>query len=168
MKDYLSAIDALAEEDYVDEDRLGAIGASYGGYSVFYLASFHEGRFKTFISHCGIFNFESMYATTEESFFPNFDYGGAYWENPHPKSYDYSPHLYVQSWDTPIMIITGKNDMRVPYTQSLEAFNAAQLRGIPSKLLYFPDESHWVLKAQNSILWQREFFDWLDKYLNNS
>jgi len=108
-----------------------------------------------------------MYGTTEETFFPNFDYEGAYWENPRPKSYDYSPHLYVQNWDTPIMIITGENDMRVPYTQSMEAFNAAQLLGIPSKLLYFPDESHWVLKPQNSILWQREFFSWLDKYLKN-
>jgi dipeptidyl aminopeptidase/acylaminoacyl peptidase len=168
MQDYLSAIDALAKEEFVDADRLGAIGASYGGYSVFYLAGMHEGRFKTFISHCGVYNFESMYTETEETFFPNFDYEGAYWENPKPKSYDYSPHLYVQNWDTPIMIIVGENDMRIPYTQSMEAFNAAQLRGVPSKLLYFPDESHWVLKAQNSILWQREFFNWLDKYLKNS
>ena len=167
IQDYLSAIDEVASEEYVDENRLGAVGASYGGYSVFYLAGMHEGRFKAFISHCGVYNFESEYTSTEETFFPNFDYGGAYWEDPKPKSYEYSPHLYVQNWDTPIMIITGKNDMRIPYTQSMEAFNAAQLRGVPSKLLYFPDESHWVLKAQNSILWQREFFKWLDKYLKN-
>lgn len=165
MKDYLSAIDALAKEDFVDETRLGSIGASYGGYSVFYLAGHHEGRFKAFISHCGVYNFESMYAETEETWFPNYDYGGAYWKNPKPVSYKYSPHLYVGKWDTPILIITGENDLRIPYTESLQAFNAAQLRGIPSKLLYFPEESHWVLKPQNSILWQREFFSWLDKYL---
>lgn len=168
MQDYLSAIKAVAEEEYVDEDRLGAVGASYGGYSVFYLAGMHDGLFKAFISHCGIFNFESMYTATEETFFPDFDYGGAYWEDPRPESYDFSPHLYVQNWDTPILIITAQNDMRVPYTQSVEAFNAAQLRGVPSKLLYFPDESHWILKAHNSILWQREFFKWLDRYLKIS
>ncbi|MCF8378060.1 MAG: S9 family peptidase [Bacteroidales bacterium] len=165
IKDYLSAIDDVAKEDYVDADRLGAIGASYGGYSVFYLAGHHEGRFKTFISHCGIYNFESMYASTEEMFFVNHDVGGAYWDVPKPKSYKFSPHLYVNKWDTPIMIITGENDFRIPYTESLQAFNAAQLRGIPSKLLIFPEETHFVVKPQNSILWQREFFGWLDSYL---
>jgi len=168
IQDYLSAIKEVAAEEYVDEQRLGAVGASYGGFSVFYLAGIHDGLFKAFISHCGVFNFESKYSTTEETFFPNFDYGGAYWENPRPKSYDFSPHLNVQNWDTPILIIVGENDMRIPYTQSMEAFNAAQLLGVPSKLLYFPDESHWVLKAQNSILWQREFFKWLDSYLKIS
>ncbi len=165
MKDYLSAIDALKAEEFVDENRLGAVGASYGGYSVFYLAGMHEGRFKTFISHCGVFDLVSMYGSTEESFFPNFDLGGAYWESPRPKSYEFSPHLYVQNWDTPILIITSGNDMRVPYTQSLEAFNAAQLRGIPSRLLFYPEESHWILKPQNGILWHREFFGWLDRWL---
>ncbi|MFC2081387.1 prolyl oligopeptidase family serine peptidase [Bacteroidota bacterium] len=165
MKDYLSAIDALSTEPYVDEDRLGAIGASYGGYSTFYLEGIHEGRFKTFISHCGIYNLESMYTATEETFFVNFDNGGAYWDEPTPRNYKFSPHRYVQNWDTPIMIITGENDLRVPYTQSLEAFNAARLRGIPSKLLVFPEETHFVTKPQNAILWQREFFGWLDKWL---
>ncbi len=165
MKDYLSAIDAMKEQDYIDENRLGAVGASYGGYSVFYLAGHHEGRFRTFISHCGIYNLVSMYGATEEAFFVNHDLEGPYWEDPRSRSYDFSPHLYVQNWDTPIMIITGARDYRVPYTQSLEAFNAAQLRGIPGKLLFFPEESHFVLKPQNAVLWQREFFGWLDKYL---
>jgi len=165
IKDYLSAIDNVAAEDYVDEDRLGAVGASYGGYSVYYLAGHHDGRFKAFISHCGIYNFESMYAATEETFFVNHDMKGAYWDTPKPKSYSSSPHLSVDKWDTPIMIITGENDFRIPYTESLQAFNAAQLRGVPSKLLVFPDETHFVVKPQNSILWQREFFGWLDTYL---
>jgi dipeptidyl aminopeptidase/acylaminoacyl peptidase len=165
MKDYLSAIDDVKKESYVDENRLGAVGASYGGYSVFYLAGHHEGRFKAFISHCGIYNLESMYTETEETFFVNHDNEGAYWEKPKPKSYQYSPHLFVDKWDTPILIITGEYDFRIPYTQSMQAFNAAQLRGVPSKLLIFPDETHFVTKPQNSILWQREFFGWLDKYL---
>lgn len=165
MRDYLSATDAIKKEPYVDETRLGAVGASYGGYSVLYLAGIHQKRFKAFIAHAGIFNFESQYGATEESFFPNFDLKGAYWQTPRPKSYDYSPHRLVQNWDTPMMVITGEKDFRIPYTESLQAFNAAQLRGIPSKLLIFPDENHWVTKPQNSILWQREFFGWLDKWL---
>jgi dipeptidyl aminopeptidase/acylaminoacyl peptidase len=165
MKDYLSAIDNVSKEPFVDKENLGAIGASYGGYSVFYLAGHHEGRFKAFISHCGIYNLESMYGATEETFFVNFDNGGPYWAKPKPVGYQFSPHLFVDKWDTPIMIITGEMDLRVPYTQSLEAFNAAQLRGIPSKLLVFPEETHFVVKPQNSILWQREFFGWLDKWL---
>ena len=168
MKDYLSAIDAMKKEPFIDEDRLGAVGASYGGFSVFWLAGHHEKRFKVFISHCGIYNFESMYGATDESFFVNYDLGGPYWEKENQtaqKSYAASPHKYVQNWDTPILIITGANDLRIPYTESLQAFNAAQLRGIPSRLLYFPEETHFVLKPQNSILWQREFFSWLDKYL---
>ena len=165
IKDYLSAIDAVSKEDFVDEDRLGAIGASYGGFSVYYLAGHHEGRFKAFISHCGIYNFESMYAATEETFFVHHDMDGAYWDSPKPKSYSESPHLFVDKWDTPIMMISGENDFRIPYTESLQAFNAAQLRGIPSKLLIFPEETHFVVKPQNSILWQREFFGWLDSYL---
>jgi dipeptidyl aminopeptidase/acylaminoacyl peptidase len=166
MKDYLSATDDIAKEKYVDKNRLGAVGASYGGYSVYYLAGHHQKRFKAFIAHCGMYNLESQYASTEEVFFTNHDLGGAPWQKPKPKAYtEYSAHLFVDKWDTPIMIVTGANDFRIPYTESLQAFNAAQLRGIPSKLLYFPDESHWVVKPQNSILWQREFFAWLDKWL---
>lgn len=168
MKDYLSAIDDVAKEPYVDRDHIGAVGASYGGFSVFYLAGIHQKRFKAFIAHCGMFNMESFYAETEEPFFPNHDLGGAYWETDNKiaqASYEHSPHKMVQNWDTPIMIITGGNDFRIPYTESLQAFNAAQLRGIPSRLLFFPEESHFVLKPQNSILWQHEFFNWLDKYL---
>jgi dipeptidyl aminopeptidase/acylaminoacyl peptidase len=165
MKDYLSAIDEVAKESYVDNDNLGAIGASYGGFSVYYLAGHHEGRFKAFISHCGIFNFESMYASTEEIFFVHHDMGGAYWENPKPKSYDFSPHKFVGNWDTPILVITGENDLRIPYTQSMEAFNAAKLRGIPARFLFFPEESHFVVRPQNSIVWQREFKRFLDENL---
>jgi dipeptidyl aminopeptidase/acylaminoacyl peptidase len=165
IKDYLSAIDDVSKEPFINKDKLGAVGASYGGYSVFYLAGLHEGRFKAFISHCGIYNLESMYGATEETFFVNYDNGGPYWAKPKPKGYTFSPHLFVDKWDTPIMIITGEMDLRVPYTQSLEAFNAAQLRGIPSKLLVFPEETHFVVKPQNSIVWQREFFGWLNKWL---
>ncbi len=165
MKDYLSAIDAVSAEPYVDQERLGAIGASYGGYSTFYLEGIHEGRFKTFISHCGIFNLESMYTATEETFFVNFDNGGPYWETPTPRNYQFSPHRHIQKWDTPIMIITGEMDLRVPYTQSLEAYNAARLRNIPARLLIFPEETHFVTQPQNAILWQREFFGWLDQWL---
>jgi dipeptidyl aminopeptidase/acylaminoacyl peptidase len=163
IQDYLDATDAMAKEPFVDANRLGAVGASYGGYSVFYLAGVHQGRFKAFISHAGVFNFESEYGSTEELWFPNFDYGGPYWAN--TKSYKFSPHLMVDKWTTPILIITGQNDFRIPYTQSLEAFQAAQLRGIPSRLLFFEDEYHWVMKPQNSVIWQKEFFEWLDTYL---
>ncbi len=165
MQDYLVAIDEVSKEPYIDEDRLGAVGASYGGYSVFYLAGIHEGRFKAFISHCGIYNTESMYAETEEVFFVHRDNGGAPWEDPKPVNYSYSPHLKVQNWDTPILIISGEYDLRIPYTQSMQAFNAAQLLGVPSKLLIFPEETHFVTKPQNAILWQREFRGWLDAYL---
>jgi len=165
MKDYLSAIDSVAAEPWVDETRLGAVGASYGGYSVYWLAGNHNKRFKTFIAHCGIFNFESMYGSTEEMFFVNYDYKGAYWDKPRPKSYDFSPHLFVGNWDTPILVIHGGNDFRIPYTEGMQAFNVAQLNNIPSRFLFFPDESHFVTKPQDAILWQREFFKWLDKYL---
>jgi len=166
MKDYLAAIDDVAREPYVDENRLGAVGASYGGYSVYYLAGIHEGRFKTFISHCGLFNLESWYASTEEMFFANWDVGGPYWIEPKPESYNkFSPHKFVGNWDTPILVIHGEKDFRVPINQGIEAFNAAQLRGIPSRFLYFPNEGHWVLQPQNSVLWHRVFFDWLDRYL---
>ncbi len=163
MFDYLDATDAIAEEPFVDAGRLGAVGASYGGFSVFYLAGIHGGRFKAFISHCGMFNFTSWYGTTEELWFPNKDIEGPYWNR--PKSYSFSPHLRVDNWDTPILIITGANDFRIPYTQSLEAFQAAQLQRIPSRLLFFENETHFVLKPQNAVIWQREFFEWLDLYL---
>jgi dipeptidyl aminopeptidase/acylaminoacyl peptidase len=163
IQDYLDATDAMAKETYVDAKRMGAVGASYGGFSIFYLEGVHEGRFKTFISHCGVFNFESEYGSTEELWFNNKDYGGPYWKN--LPSYKFSPHLMVSKWNTPILIITGANDFRIPYTQSMEAFQAAQLRGIPSRLLFFEDECHWVTKPQNSVIWQREFFEWLDTYL---
>jgi dipeptidyl aminopeptidase/acylaminoacyl peptidase len=161
--DYLDATDAMAQEPFVDAGKLGAVGASYGGFSVFYLAGMHGGRFKAFISHAGMFNFTSWYGSTEELWFPDKDIEGPYWNQ--PESYTYSPHLMVDNWDTPILIITGANDFRIPYTQSLEAFQAAQLHGVPSRLLFFEDEYHWVTKPQNSVIWQREFFEWLDTYL---
>ncbi|MEL7121659.1 MAG: S9 family peptidase [Bacteroidota bacterium] len=171
MKDYLSAIDDVAKESYVDKDRLGCVGASYGGYSVFYLASRHEGRFKSFISHDGIFNWRSMYGTTEELFFVNWDLGGAYWDKENAaaqKSYaEFNPINFVDKWDTPILIIQGGKDFRVPIGQGLEAFQAAKLQGIKSRLLFFPEENHWVLSAQNSLVWQREFFKWLEETVKN-
>jgi len=168
IKDYLSAIDEVSKEEWVNKDKLGCVGASYGGYSVYYLAGHHQKRFKAFISHCGMFNLESFYAATEETFFPNNDLGGPYWDKNNAiaqKSYANSPHRFVQNWDTPIMIITGEMDLRIPYTESLQAFNAAQLKGIPSKLLVYPKETHFVVKPQNAVIWQREFFGWLDKWL---
>ncbi len=166
--DLLTAVDVLKKKPFIDETRLGAVGASYGGFSVFQLAGMHQNRFKAFISHNGVFNLESMYAATEEAFFVNHDFEGPFWATPKPISYDkFSPHRFVQYWDTPIMIVTGKRDYRVPYTEGLQAFNAARLRGIPAKLVHFPDETHFVLQPQNSILWQREFFSWLNLWLKN-
>lgn len=166
IRDYLSAIDEVAKEPFVDNDRIGAVGASYGGYSVFFLAGNHEGRFKSFIAHDGIFNTRSMYGTTEELFFVNKDLGGPYWQENVPESYtEFNPINYVQNWDTPIMIVQGGKDFRVPIGQGLEAFQAAQLKGLKSKLLYFPMENHWILTAQNAIIWQREFFKWLEETL---
>ncbi|HQI70382.1 MAG TPA: S9 family peptidase [Bacteroidales bacterium] len=165
MNDYLTAIDSVAQEPYVNKDKLGAVGASYGGFSVYWLAGNHNKRFKAFIAHCGMFNFESWYGSTEEMWFPNHDFGGAYWEHPKLKSYDFSPHKFVGNWDTPILVIHGGYDFRIPYTEGMQAFNAAQLQDIPSRFLYFPNETHFVSKPQNSVLWQREFFGWLDKWL---
>ncbi len=169
IKDYLSAIDDVSLENWVDKERLGCVGASYGGYSVFFLAGHHQKRFKAFIAHCGMFNLESMYGSTEELWFPNNDLGGPYWsDNPTAKrSYANSPHKFVQNWDTPILIFVGEKDYRIPYTESLQAFTAARLRGLPSRLVIFEDEGHQVFKPQNSLLWNREFFAWLDKYLKN-
>ena len=168
MKDYLSAIDDVAKESYVDEERLGCVGASYGGFSVYWLAGHHQKRFKAFIAHCGMFNFESWYGTTEELFFANHDIEGPYWKTPTPKSYSFSPHKFVCNWDTPILVIHGGKDFRIPYTEGMQAFDAAQIQGIPSRFLYFPEECHFVSKPQNSMLWQREFFRWLDQWLKNS
>ncbi len=168
MKDYLTAIDEMAKEPSVDKDRLGSVGASYGGFSVLWLAGHHEKRFKAFISHCGMFNFEDQYLTTDEMWFVNWDLGGPYWEKGNAKvdrSYANSPHLFVDKWDTPILIIEGEYDFRIPYTQGMAAYAAAKLRGVPARYLDFPEESHWVLKPQNGVLWQREFFNWLDTYL---
>jgi dipeptidyl aminopeptidase/acylaminoacyl peptidase len=169
MNDYLSAIDAVSKSVYVDKNRLGCIGASYGGYSAFYLAGIHNNRFKTFIAHDGIFDTKSMYGTTEELFFVNWDYGGPYWDKNNTaaqKTYNqFNPSNLVSKWNTPIFIIQGGKDYRVPIEQGLQAFQAAQLKGIKSKLLYLPDENHWVIGAQNAIVWQREFYKWLDETL---
>ena len=169
MKDYLSAIDAVSKEKFVDKDRLGCIGASYGGYSVFMLAGIHNNRFKTFIAHDGIFDMRSMYGTTEEMWFVNWDWGGPYWDKKNAaaqKSYNqFNPINYVDKWNTPIMVVQGGKDYRVPIEQGLQAFQAAQLRGIKSKLLYLPEENHWVLSAQNAMVWQHEFYKWLEETL---
>jgi len=168
MQDLLAAIDEVSKEPYIDKEHLGAVGASYGGFTVYWLAGHHENRFKAFIAHDGMFNMESAYLETEEHWFPNFDNGGAYWETDNPvaqKTYANSPHLFIKNWNTPILICHSEKDYRVVATQGIQAFNAAQLRGIPSQFLYFPDENHWVLKPQNGILWQRTFFAWLDLWL---
>lgn len=170
MNDYLSAIDdAAANLPFVDRDRLGAVGASFGGFSVYYLAGHHDKRFKCFIAHDGAFNLESMYTDTEEAWFSNWEYEDAYWEQNATanarKTYDNSPHKFVDKWDTPILCIHGEKDYRINANQGFGAFNAARMRGIPAELLIFPDENHWVLKPQNGILWQRTFFGWLDRWL---
>ncbi len=166
MQDYLAAIDDVAKESYVDKDRLGCVGASYGGYSVFMLAGIHNNRFKSFIAHDGLFDMKSWYGTTEELWFANWDLGGNYWTKPVAKSYEqFNPSNYIDKWNTPIMFIQGGIDFRVPIEQGLEAFQAAQLRGIKSKLLYLPNENHWVLHAHNGLVWQREFYKWLKETL---
>jgi len=168
MKDYFSAIDALAKEPFVNKDKLGCVGASYGGYSVYWLAGHHEKRFKAFIAHDGMFNLPQQYLETEEMWFVNWDLGGSYWDKANAiaqRSYANSPHLFVDKWDTPILVIHGEKDYRILASQGMAAFNAAVLRGVPAELLIFPDENHWVLQPQNGILWQRTFFSWLDKWL---
>lgn len=171
MKDYLSAIDALAKEPYVDENRLGCVGASYGGFSVYWLAGHHQKRFKAFIAHSGIFNTEAQYLETEELWFENWDMGGPFWETSNAvvqRSFANSPHKFVKNWDTPILCIHGEKDYRILASQGMAAFNAAKLMGIPAELLVFPDENHWILKPQNGILWQRRFFNWLDKWVKEA
>jgi len=170
MSDYLTAIDdAAANLPYVDRDRMGAVGASFGGFSVYYLASHHDKRFKCFIAHDGAFNLEAMYTETEENWFSNWEYDDAYWNKDQTanarKTYENSPHRFVDKWDTPILCIHGEKDYRINATQGMSAFNAARMKGIEAELLIFPDENHWVLKPQNGILWQRTFFNWLDKWL---
>ena len=170
MKDYLAAIDFAADSlPFVDRDRLGAVGASFGGFSVYYLAGIHEKRFKAFIAHDGAFNLAAMYLETEENWFSNWEYDEAYWHRPQmpnaKKTYHDSPHKMVEKWDTPILCIHGELDYRINYTQGMQAFNAARMKGIPAEFLVFPDENHWVLKPQNGVLWQRTFFNWLDRWL---
>ena len=166
MDDYLSAADFAKTLPYVDGDRMGAVGASYGGYSVFMLAGIHENRFKTFIAHDGLFDMKSWYGTTEELFFANWDLGGKPWDEPTPKAYtDFNPSNFVKNWNTPIYIIQGGIDFRVPYEQGQQAFQSAKLKGLKSKFLYFPNENHWVLHPQNGLVWQKEFFSWLKETL---
>ncbi len=168
MRDYFTAIDEMAKEPFVDEDRLGCVGASFGGYSVYWLAGHHNKRFKAFIAHDGIFNTEMQYLETEEMWFANWDMGGPYWDKSNQtaqRTFANSPHLFVDKWDTPILCIHGEKDYRILANQTMAAFNAAVLRGVPAELLIFPDENHWVLKPQNGILWQRTYFNWLDKWL---
>jgi dipeptidyl aminopeptidase/acylaminoacyl peptidase len=165
MKDYLAATDFAKTLPYVDGERVAAVGASYGGYSVFMLAGIHENRFKTFIAHDGLFDMKSWYLTTEELWFANWDLGSP-WEKPLPKAYtEFNPSNFVDKWNKPIMIVQGGIDFRVPYEQGQEAFQAAKLRGLKSKLVYFPNENHWVLHPQNGLVWQREFFGWLKETL---
>ena len=168
MKDYLSAIDEVAKEPYVDANHLGCVGASFGGFSVYWLAGHHEKRFKAFIAHDGFFNMEAQYLETEEMWFANWDIGGPYWDKDNKvaqRSFANSPHKFVDKWDTPILCIHGEKDYRILASQGMSAFNAAVLRGIPAELLLYPDENHWVLKPQNGVLWQRTYFNWLNKWL---
>lgn len=170
MQDYLVAIDSsVAQVTSIDKDKLGAVGASYGGYSVYYLAGIHNNRFKAFVSHCGLFNLESWYGTTEELFFANSDIGGPYWLPENKALYaKNSPHHMVDQWNTPMLVIHGGKDFRVPESEGMQAFQVLQLKNIPSKYLYFPDEGHWITKPQNGVLWYREYFEWLDTYLKTT
>ncbi len=170
MRDYFSAVDAVKTEPFVDETRIGAVGASYGGFSVYWLAGHHDKRFACFIAHAGIFNIETQYLETEEMWFANWDMGGAYWEKDNAaaqRTFATSPHRFVDKWDTPILITHGEYDFRILASQGMMAFNAARLRGVPAEMLIFPDENHWILKPQNSVMWQRVFFRWLDRWLKD-
>ncbi len=166
MADLLAVTDAMQVRPYIDKARSAAVGASFGGFTVYWLMGNAQGRFAAMIAHCGVFNLESMYLATEELFFVDWDLGGPYWASPEnaDRYRRFSPHRYVQNWKTPLLVIHGEQDFRVPYDQGLQAFTAAQLQGAPSRLLTFPDEGHWILQMQNSVLWQREFFAWLDRW----
>ncbi|MBL8890676.1 MAG: S9 family peptidase [Planctomycetaceae bacterium] len=170
MRDLLSATDSMLEEKYIDRKKVGAVGASFGGYTVYWMMGNAGDRFAAMISHCGVFNLESMYGTTEELFFVNWDLGGPYWKSPElrDKYATFSPHRFVKNWKTPLLVIHGEKDFRVPIGQGMEAFTTAQVQGVPSRFLYFPDEGHWVMKPQNSVLWYRVFFEWLDTHLKQS
>lgn len=166
MQDMLTATDSIATLPYIDRNRMGAVGASFGGYTVYWLAGNHNKRFKTFISHCGIYNTESFFGTTEELFFANFDFKGSYWDNNNNLTYNkFSPHLFAKNWDTPLLVIHNEKDFRVPLAEGMQAFTAAQLQAVPSAFLYFPDEGHWVTKPQNSVMWNKVFFEWLGETL---
>ena len=170
MRDYFSAVDDMKRESYIDPKHIGAVGASYGGFSVYWLAGHHEGRFAAFIAHAGIFNMETQYLETEEMWFANWDMGGAYWDKDNEaaqRTFATSPHRFVDKWDTPILITHGEYDFRILASQGMMAFNAARLRGVPAEMLIFPDENHWILKPQNAIMWQRAFFRWLDRWLKD-
>lgn len=170
MKDYLAAVDNLKAEPYVDDARIGATGASYGGFSVYWLAGNHEGRFAALLAHAGIFNMEAQYLETEEMWFANWDMGGAFWEKDNAaaqRTFANSPHRFVDRWTTPIMISHGEYDYRILASQGMAAFNAAKLRGIPAEMVIYPDENHWILKPQNAVMWQRLFFRWFDRWLKN-
>ena len=170
MKDYLSAVDDMKRESYIDAERIGAVGASYGGFSVYWLAGNHDKRFKCLIAHAGIFNTEAQYLETEEMWFANWDLGGPFWDKNNPvaqRTFASSPHKFVDKWDTPILITHGEYDFRILASQGMMAFNAARLRGIPTEMLIFPDENHWILKPQNAVMWQRVFFRWLDRWLKD-
>ena len=171
MKDYLSAVDYMKQEPFIDVEKIGAVGASYGGFSIYWLAGHHEHRFAALLAHAGIFNTESQYLETEEMWFANWDLGGAFWDKENAvaqRSFANSPHKFVDKWDTPIMVTVGEKDYRILASQGMMAFNAARLRGIPCRMLVFPDENHWILKPQNAVLWQREFFKWFDQWLKGS
>ena len=169
MKDILSATDSMTAETFIDKDHVAAIGASFGGYTVYWLMGNSADRFCSMIAHCGVFNLESMYGATEELFFVNWDLGGPYWKNEEifSKYQKFSPHRFVQEWTTPLLVIHGQKDFRVPVTQGMEAFTAAQVQDVPSRFLYFPEEGHWIMRPQNGVLWHRIFFDWLNRYCKN-
>ena len=197
MQDYLAAAKNVKAEPFVG--KMAACGASYGGYSVYYLCGTHGDVFDAFVAHAGIFNEEHMYMTTEEMWFPNFDNGGLHetvidprvgtlegpvgpagdgvtfggikqggspWSNlpAAQRHYRLSPHKLVTNWHTPLMVIHGGMDYRVPVDEGMAAYNAAQMMGVPSRLLIFPDENHWILKPQNALMWHREYFRWLDQW----
>jgi dipeptidyl aminopeptidase/acylaminoacyl peptidase len=171
MRDLLTATDETLKESWVDPRRVGAVGASFGGYTIYWLMGHDDkDRFGAMIAHCGVFNLESMYLATEELFFVDWDLGGPYWKSQSLRAdYDrFSPHRYVQNWKTPLLVIHGEKDFRVPVTQGMEAFTAAKQRGVPVRFLYFPNEGHWVMAPQNGVLWQRVFFEWLDRWCKRS